>query len=74
MTVQIPDGGAPFDAGLVEDEFHMLWLHQLNRCGKRIGIRVLLSAVLKIGWPIASASPEERTLLEAHGFRSGRIQ
>ena len=50
MTLQIPDGGAPFDAALVEDEFHMLWLHQTNSRGKRIGIRVLLSAALKIGW------------------------
>src|SRR5918994_127431 len=67
-------GGAPFDAALVEDEFHMLWLHQLNCRGTRIGIRVLLSAALKIGWRIASASPEEQALLEAHGFGSGRVQ
>ena len=65
MTLQIPDGGAPFDAALVEDEFHMLWLHQLNRRGKRIGIRVLLSAALKIGWRVVRATPEEQELLEA---------
>ena len=43
----------------------MLWLHQLNRRGKRIGIRVLLSAALKIGWRVVRATPEEQELLEA---------
>jgi hypothetical protein len=33
-----------------------------------------LTAVLKIGWRIVRASPEEQALLEAHGFGSGRIQ
>ena len=27
-----------------------------------------LAAVLKIGWPIVRTSPEEQTLLNAHGF------
>jgi hypothetical protein len=36
--------------------------------------RYLLSAVLTIGWRIASASPEEQALLDAHGFGSGRVQ
>ena len=33
----------------------------------------LLSAVLKIGWRIVRASPEEQVLVEAHGFGSGRV-
>src|SRR5215217_2101274 len=33
MTIQILDGGPPFDAELVEDEFKMLWLHQTNSRG-----------------------------------------
>jgi hypothetical protein len=41
--------------------------------GKRQG-RYLLSAVLKIGWRIVRASPEEQAMLEAHGFGSRRIQ
>ena len=39
VTSQTPDGGPPFEAELVEDEFHMLWLYQTNRRGERIGIR-----------------------------------
>ena len=70
----MPDGGPPFDAELVQDEFAMLWLHQTNSRGKRIGFQGLLSAVLTIGWRIVSASPEEQALLEAHGFGSGRLQ
>jgi len=30
--------------------------------------------VLKIGWRIVAASPEEQALLDAHGFGSGRVQ
>ena len=30
--------------------------------------------VLKIGWRIVQASPEEQALLNAHGFGSGRVQ
>ena len=36
--------------------------------------RHLLSAVLKIGWRIMRASPEEQTLLETHGFGSWQVQ
>jgi hypothetical protein len=35
-AIEMPDGGPPFDAELVEDEFAMLWLHQTNSRGKRI--------------------------------------
>jgi hypothetical protein len=31
-----------------------------------------LAAVLKIGWRIVRASPEDQALLDAHGFGSGR--
>jgi hypothetical protein len=33
-----------------------------------------LAAVMKIGWRIASASPEEQALLNAHGFGPGWVQ
>jgi hypothetical protein len=33
-----------------------------------------LAAVLKIGWRIVRASPEEQALLEAHGFGPRRVQ
>jgi hypothetical protein len=63
-----------FDAQLEEDEFHMRWLNTPNLVtGKRQG-RYLLSAVLKVGWHIVKASPEEQALLGAHGLASGRVQ
>jgi hypothetical protein len=66
MTIAAP--GWTFTAELEEDEFHMLWLNTPNLVtGKRQG-RYLLSAVLKIGWRIVNASPEEQAMLEAHGF------
>jgi hypothetical protein len=73
VTIAIPDGGTPFDAELVEDEFTMLWLHHANSRGRRMG-KYLLSAVLTIGWRVVRASPKEQALLEAHGFGSRRIQ
>jgi rhodanese-related sulfurtransferase len=49
VRIQIPDGGPPFEAELVQDSFTMVWLHQTNSRRRRIGVRVLLSAALKIG-------------------------
>jgi len=67
VTIAAP--GRTFKAQLEEDEFHMLWLNTPNLVtGKRQG-RYLLSAVLKIGWRIVNASPDEQAMLEAHGFR-----
>jgi hypothetical protein len=40
----------------------------------RSGAFYPLAAVLKIGWRIVRASPEEQAQLEAHGFASGRLQ
>jgi hypothetical protein len=51
----------------------MLWLDEPNRKGRRMG-RYLLSAVVKIGWRIMRASPEEQALLETHGFSSWQVQ
>jgi hypothetical protein len=58
VTIAIPATGETIVAQLEEDEFHMLWLNEPNRKGRRMG-RYLLSAVLKIGWRIMRASPEE---------------
>jgi hypothetical protein len=52
----------------------MLWLHQTNTRGRRMGVRGLLSAALQNGWRIVRASPEEQAMLDAHGFGSRRIQ
>jgi hypothetical protein len=73
VTIAIPVTGETIVAQLEEDEFHMLWRNEPNRKGRRMG-RYLLSAVLKIGWRIMRASPEEQTLLETHGFGSWQVQ
>jgi hypothetical protein len=73
VTIAIPATGETVEAQLEEDEFYMLWLNEPNRKGRRMG-RHLLSAVLKIGWRIASASLEEQPLLETHGFGSWQVQ
>jgi hypothetical protein len=54
---------------LVEDERGVLHLLQL-----RPRVDYLLGAVLKMGWRIANATADERAILEAHGFGSGRVQ
>jgi hypothetical protein len=52
-----------------------LWLHWPNCVtGKRQGPAFYpLAAVLKIGWRIVRASPEEQALLDEHGFGSRRM-
>jgi hypothetical protein len=40
--------------------------------GRRIAY--VLKPVLEIGWRIVESAPDERALLEAHGFGSGRVQ
>jgi hypothetical protein len=72
VTIHILDGGPPIAAQLEEDEFHMLWLNEPNRKGRRMG-RYLLSAALQTGWRIVRASPEEQALLETHGFGRGWV-
>ena len=69
MTIAVPtSGGWTLQATLEEDEWHMLWLNAPSRVsGKRQG-RYLLTAVL------VESTPEERVLLEAHGFASGWLQ
>jgi len=71
VTIQIPDGGSPFDGGLVSDRSTLLWLHQTKSRGKSGGGRVLLSAVL-LGSRVVRTSPDEQAQFEAHGFGSGR--
>jgi hypothetical protein len=73
VTISLPANGETSEAQLEEDGFHMLWLVHRNR--RNSGrVQILLSAALQIGWRIASASPEEQALLEAHGLASGRVQ
>jgi hypothetical protein len=65
--------GETFEAQLKEDEFHMLWLvHRSRRNSGRV--QILLSAALQTGWRIASASHEEQSMLDAHGFGKGWVQ
>jgi hypothetical protein len=73
MTIADPASGETSEGQLEEDEFHMLWLvHRNPRNSGRV--QILLSAAPQNGWRIASASPEEQALLDAHGLRSGWVQ
>jgi hypothetical protein len=73
VTIALPATGETSEPQLEEDGFHMLWLVHRNR--RNSGrVQILLSAALQIGWRIASASPEEQALVEAHGLASGRVQ
>jgi hypothetical protein len=40
---------------------------------RREGVRYQLAVVFQGGWRIVSASPEERAVLNAHEFGSGRL-
>jgi hypothetical protein len=74
VTVELPLSGETFEAELKEDDGGVLWLHEPNCVtNERMGF-YLLADVLKIGWRIVRASPEEQGLLDAHGFGSGRAQ
>ena len=73
MTVRDPANEFTFEANLVEDEWHMLSLHQPDRRGRRMAT-YLFSAVLKLGWRVVDNTPAERALLAAHWFAGGRVQ
>jgi hypothetical protein len=73
VTISLPATGETSGPQLEEDEFNMLWLVHRNR--RNTGrVQILLSAALQNGWRIVPASPQERALLNAHGFGSGRVQ
>ena len=67
MTIQTATDET-FQARLEPDEQSVLWLLDAE------GVRLQLAVVVQGGWLVVRASPEERALLEAHGFGSGRIQ
>jgi predicted lipid-binding transport protein (Tim44 family) len=69
MTIRIPAIVGRFDVQLVPDERGVLHLLQ-----QQPRVDYLLAAVLKIGWRIVDSTPDERALLKAHGFGSGRVQ
>jgi hypothetical protein len=73
VTISLPATGETSGPQLEEDEFNMLSLVHRNR--RNTGrVQILLSAALQNGWRIVPASPQERALLNAHGFGSGRVQ
>jgi hypothetical protein len=73
MTIDLPLSGETFEAELKEDD-DVLSLHERNRLSDDRMEFYLLEDVLKIGWRIVSASPEEQALLDTHGFGSRRVQ
>jgi hypothetical protein len=73
MTIAVPtSSGWTFDAELVADDSGVLMPYEPSRAKRRRFCQ--LAAVLKIGWRIVAASPEEQAMLNAHGFGSGRVQ
>jgi hypothetical protein len=73
VTIFIPVNGHTIDAELEASTNGIVWIHELRATtGERI-VSWDLVAVLKLGWRIVSASPEERALLEAHGLASGCV-
>jgi hypothetical protein len=72
VTIAVPtSGGWTLAATLEEDEFGMLWLVDGRLGTGKPRVWLLLSAALKNGCKIVSATRAERALLEAHGFGSG---
>ena len=74
MTIELPLSGETFEGELKEDDGGVLWLHEPSRVSdERIGF-YLLADVLKIGWRIVSASPQEQAMLDAHRFGREWVQ
>jgi hypothetical protein len=67
--ITVPLSGDTFEAEIA-DESGVLMLYQPSRAKARAFYP--LASVLKIGWRIVSASPEEQAVLDAHGFGSRR--
>jgi hypothetical protein len=73
MTIAVPtSGGWMFEAELVADGSGVPMLYEPSRVKRRTFCQ--LAAVLKIGWRIVAASPEEQAMLDAHGFGRGWVQ
>ena len=72
MTIYIPVNGHMIEAELEADLHGSVWIHEFRAAtGERI-VSWDLVAVLKLGWRIVDASPDEQAVLETHGFWSGR--
>ena len=66
MTIAVPTSDGWTSEAQLEEELGVLMLYQPSRA-KRIAFYPL-AAVLKLGWRIVSASPEEQAVWDAHGF------
>ncbi len=72
VTIFIPVNGHIIEAELEADLHGIVWIHAFRAAtGERI-VSWDLVAVLKLGWRIVDASPDEQAVLETHGFWSGR--
>ncbi len=73
MTIAVPTcGGWTLLAELDADGSGVLMLYEPSSAQRRAFYP--LATVLKMGWRIVAASPEERAMLEAHGFGRGWVQ
>jgi hypothetical protein len=72
VTIADPtSGGWTLEAQLVA-EHGVLMLYEPSRAKHRAFDA--LAAVLRLGWRVVSASPEEQAMLDAHGFGRGWVQ
>ena len=65
MIIEVPATGERIDALLIEDGCGMLCLKFSRRSGV---IDYAFKSVLDIGWRVIDSTPDELTLLQAHGL------
>jgi hypothetical protein len=64
VTIHIPATSERVEMRLSEDEFGLLYLE-----GAPYGVGTYsLRGMLDLGWQIVDSTPDERALLDAHGF------
>jgi hypothetical protein len=72
VTIFIPVNGHTIDAELEAGTNGIVWIHELRAMTGEHIVSWDLLAVLKLGWRIVNASPDEQAVRETHGFWSGR--
>ena len=71
MTIQIPDGGPPFDAELVDDEFTILSRHQAKSRGQRMASGAALGCAHARGGASCARHPRSRRCSRRTGSAAG---
>jgi hypothetical protein len=71
VRIAVPATGETFEAQLEEDEFHMLWLNEPNRKGRRRG-GICCPRCSRSDGVSCARHPRSRRCWTRHGLRSGR--